>query len=131
MMVELGNIALSGKEYKGVRQLLYFLGKWIYLIDALDDYEKDIKEKNYNPLYYAYGRQPDFKTLLKKYGSDISFAFSTVFAGMKEAYNECVFKFDSALIRNIILRGIPAVTLKTFKKEEKKTKKDEKKKNGK
>ncbi len=131
MMVELGNIALSGKEYKGVRQLLYFLGKWIYLIDALDDYEKDIKEKNYNPLYYAYGRQPDFKTLLKKYGSDISFAFSTVFAGMKEAYNECVFKFDSALIQNIILRGIPAVTLKTFKKEDKKIKKDEKKKNGK
>ena len=50
---------------------------------------------------------------------------------MKEAYNECVFKFDSALIQNIILLGIPAVTLKTFKKEDKKIKKDEKKKNGK
>lgn len=28
----------------------YHVGKWIYLIDALDDLEKDSKTGNYNPL---------------------------------------------------------------------------------
>ncbi|MBR2870230.1 MAG: hypothetical protein IKB98_02465, partial [Clostridia bacterium] len=28
--------------------LSYNLGKWIYLIDALDDFDKDIKKQNYN-----------------------------------------------------------------------------------
>ena len=27
----------------------YFMGRWIYLIDAADDIEKDLKEKNFNP----------------------------------------------------------------------------------
>ncbi len=120
MMVELGNAAVGHKKLNGVEKLLYYLGKWIYLIDALDDYDKDLKERNYNPFYYAYGKEPDFKSLLKNYGQDVSFVFSSVFAGLKEAFYECEFKFDSALIGNIILRGIPSTTSKTFKKEEKK-----------
>lgn len=31
----------------------YNLGKWIYLIDAVDDLEKDIKDKKFNPLLKA------------------------------------------------------------------------------
>lgn len=30
----------------------YFTGKWMYLIDALDDLEQDRKQKNYNPLLF-------------------------------------------------------------------------------
>lgn len=108
------------KKYNGVEQLMYYLGKWIYLIDALDDYDKDIKEKNYNPFYFCFGKEPDFGSLLKNRGQDVSFVFSSVFSGLKEAFNECEFGFDSALIGNIILRGIPSVTSKTFKKENKK-----------
>ncbi len=37
------------------RQLLYHLGRWIYLIDALDDLQKDVQENKYNPLIYRYG----------------------------------------------------------------------------
>ncbi len=33
----------------------YNLGKWIYLIDAYDDMEKDIKSGSYNPLLSQYG----------------------------------------------------------------------------
>ena len=31
-------------------QLLYHLGRWIYLVDALDDLEEDAAEGNYNPI---------------------------------------------------------------------------------
>ena len=33
----------------------YFLGRWVYLIDALDDIEDDMKTKNYNPFLSGCG----------------------------------------------------------------------------
>ena len=116
MMVELSDYALSEKSTSGTKDLFYFLGKWIYLIDALDDYEKDVKEGNYNPLYYAYGQLATVKELFEKHGKEISFAFSDIFASMKGAMANCKFYFNHDLIDNIILRGIPAVTLKVLKK---------------
>jgi hypothetical protein len=40
-------------ERHAVKELFYNLGKWIYILDAVDDMEKDIKSGNYNPLYYG------------------------------------------------------------------------------
>lgn len=36
-------------------QILYHLGRWIYLIDAADDLEKDTRRGDYNPLRSRYG----------------------------------------------------------------------------
>jgi hypothetical protein len=120
MMQDLGDYALKEKTSDGAKRLFYYLGKWIYLIDALDDYEKDVKEKNYNPLYYAYGEKATVKQLFELYGKDLSFAFSEIFASLKEALASCKFHFNHDLIDNIILRGIPAVTLNILKKEREK-----------
>ena len=38
-------------------QMLYQLGRWIYLIDALDDLQDDAARGRYNPLLYRYGLQ--------------------------------------------------------------------------
>jgi len=38
-------------------QMLYHLGRWIYLVDAADDLKDDAKEGNYNPLALRYGLQ--------------------------------------------------------------------------
>lgn len=38
-------------------RLGYHLGKWIYLMDAWDDLEDNIKTGSYNPLIYRYGYQ--------------------------------------------------------------------------
>ncbi|MBE5741796.1 MAG: hypothetical protein E7360_00540 [Clostridiales bacterium] len=117
MMEELGVYVLKEKATDEVKKLFYYLGKWIYLIDALDDYEKDVKEGNYNPLYYAYGEKPTVKEFYEGHGKEISFAFSEIFASLKVALSGCKFYFNHDLIDNIILRGIPSVTLKILKKE--------------
>lgn len=31
----------------------YFLGKWVYLMDAADDYEKDLKQGSFNPFVHT------------------------------------------------------------------------------
>ena len=37
-----------------LHQLLYHLGRWVYLIDAADDLEKDLAAGNYNPIAFRY-----------------------------------------------------------------------------
>lgn len=38
----------------------FYLGKFIYILDAYEDIEKDLKDGNYNPLYKLY-QTPDFE----------------------------------------------------------------------
>lgn len=38
-----------------LEQLLYHLGRWVYLIDAADDLKKDAVSGNYNPVALRYG----------------------------------------------------------------------------
>ena len=40
-----------------LRQLLYHLGRWVYLIDAADDLKKDTENGNYNPVALRFGLQ--------------------------------------------------------------------------
>lgn len=37
-----------------LEQLLYQLGRWIYLVDAADDFKEDARHGSYNPLRYRY-----------------------------------------------------------------------------
>jgi len=37
-----------------LRQELYHLGRWIYLVDAADDLKKDMRRGNYNPLAHRF-----------------------------------------------------------------------------
>ena len=38
-----------------MEQILYHLGRWVYLIDAADDLKKDAESGNYNPVALRYG----------------------------------------------------------------------------
>lgn len=40
-------------------QLLYHLGRWIYLVDARDDMEEDLKAGRFNPVVTRFGEQGD------------------------------------------------------------------------
>ena len=104
MLKELADYALEDKRSESGGLIFYYLGKWIYLVDALDDYDKDVKKGNYNPLYYAFGKLPDLKTVIERRGQDVDFAFSCVFAGLKENLRATKFYFNHDLIDNVLLR---------------------------
>ena len=38
-----------------LEQILYHLGRWVYLIDAADDLKKDAESGDYNPVALRYG----------------------------------------------------------------------------
>lgn len=45
----------SDVQRRVFREIFYHMGRWIYLVDAADDLEKDFKSGNYNPLRGRYG----------------------------------------------------------------------------
>ena len=49
--------ARSPLRRRVLEQLLYHLGRWIYLVDAADDLKKDVKNGSYNPLVPRFGAQ--------------------------------------------------------------------------
>lgn len=44
----------SPQDTRCIKQVLYHVGRWIYLMDAYDDYAQDIALQRYNPLQYRY-----------------------------------------------------------------------------
>lgn len=104
------------KSTEHTKNLMYALGKWIYLIDALDDYDKDIKNNNYNVFYECY-KLTSFEQLISNNGKDLHFVFSTIFALIKDSYSNIQTKYNTDLIQNILFRGIPAKTLSIFNKK--------------
>ncbi len=51
------NISKDSEETrKNLFDFGYALGKWIYMIDALDDLQKDIEQEKFNPLNFLYNK---------------------------------------------------------------------------
>ena len=55
---EEGPVPDGFREYEVLRRIGYHLGKWIYLIDAIDDIDENIESGAYNPLLYRFKYQP-------------------------------------------------------------------------
>lgn len=90
-----------------LRWIGYNLGKWIYILDAYDDLDSDIKEKNYNPLVYQFnyaGEDVDrFKLKIK---DRIIFNLTFSLNQIAKAYELLSIKNNAGIIENIIYMGM-------------------------
>ena len=50
---------LDGPQKRIALQIGMHVGKWVYLADAVDDYEEDVRRGRYNPLIRVYGENFD------------------------------------------------------------------------
>ena len=111
MMRELSRYCLKDYATEHTDALCYDIGKWVYLADALDDYDKDVKKGRYNVLYNAFGER-EKALAVQKNGEEINFIFNSLFADMRMRLAQIRFYFNHDLTDNIILRGIPLKTRK-------------------
>lgn len=109
MMKRLTDRLLRDKATEATGEMFWYLGKWIYLIDALDDYDRDVPKGQFNPFFESYGAA-DRGTLMAEHGEEVRFLFDTLFYGMREQLAKVVFPFNRDLVDNVILRGIPSET---------------------
>ncbi len=110
MLVAYSEYALGEKATPYTRNLFYAVGKWIYLIDALDDYDKDKKKGAYNPFLLAYKAECKKSLVEGKHAEEIAFIFRSIFYDIAENLKEIPFRFNTDLSDNILLRGLPMMT---------------------
>ena len=87
-------------------QLLYHLGRWIYLADARDDLEEDRSAGRYNPVTARYGPGGDDKAL--------ALTMDQSLGRMGEALQLGQFGCRTALLENMIYLGLPLVQRAVF-----------------
>lgn len=109
MMEELSAYSLKEYTTPETAGLFYDIGKWIYLIDALDDYDKDVRKHRFNVLYNSF-KKPTKAEAVAENMQELTFLFDSLFADMRARLNKIDFKFNRDLTDNIILRGIPLKT---------------------
>lgn len=114
MMAELSDYLLEDKRTPYTHNLFYAVGKWIYLIDALDDYDKDKKKGSYNPFVLAYPCE-NKADLTKRCRKDVEFVFHSLFFDIRENLSKIKFHFNRDLSDNILLRGLPSETKRVMR----------------
>ena len=100
------------KRRRTMEELLYHLGRTIYLLDAVDDLSEDVAENNYNPLRYRFSTEsgalcPRDKEELK---GTIRHSINCVAA----AYELLDKNAWSGIVSNTIYQGLPWVTEAVF-----------------
>lgn len=91
-------------EKRPYQQLLYHVGRFIYLTDALDDLPKDAKSGSYNPLLYRFSSQlspEDRDYVCRSIDSSVGMAAA--------ALELCELKSGREILQNIVYLGMPAV----------------------
>ncbi len=134
MLADFSDYVLGEKRTDYTRNLFYAVGKWIYLIDALDDYDKDLKKEAYNPFLTEFPSACR-KEMLERNREAVEFAFKTLFFDIRANLCEIEFRFNRDLSDNILLRGLPMMTNRIMNgegcsgcKKEKRNKEEKKKK---
>lgn len=115
MLAEFCDYVLGEKGTPATHNLFYAVGKWIYLIDALDDYDKDKKKGAYNPFVLAYGAPNRERLMASEEGKKIEFAFHSIFYDIRACLSQIEFHFNRDLSDNILLLGIPKTTEQVMK----------------
>lgn len=105
----------TDRKTRPMSQLLYHLGRWVYIIDACDDYKGDVKSGRHNPIVKLYppqsGSLPDdgadrLKTTLSHSNNLICSAF--------ELLPENPW---TSIIDNMVYMGMPYVCEQVFREK--------------
>lgn len=101
----LGRITAYNMSDEGnIYRFGYGIGKWVYLIDAFDDIEKDLKSKSYNVFVNKYGLS-DFK-LTEEIRSEITGTLNMCSSIFIDAYENIENKTMTPIMENIIYEGM-------------------------
>jgi hypothetical protein len=90
-----------------LRWIGYNMGKWIYILDAYDDLEEDIKDKHYNPLIYQYSyNNEDIKAFKLRIKEQVEFNLIYTLSEISKAFELLELKQNRGLVDNIVYMGM-------------------------
>lgn len=102
---------ISDKQSEGIRDRLYKLGynlgKWIYVIDAFDDLEEDMKKDKFNPINYLFNEKNNtYEVLYTDIKPRIEFTLLNCSYSTFNAFEGLDVKKNYDLLHNILQLGM-------------------------
>lgn len=95
----------------------YYLGKWIYLIDALDDLKDDMKDSKFNPINKVYNNKNlSYEELLPNIKEKLDFTLMSLAANCSEMLKSLPIKKNTEIIDNVINLGLLEKYMNIFSK---------------
>ena len=89
-------------EWEGIlRHIGFFLGKYIYLLDAYEDVEKDIQSDCYNPLRESYSQ-----TAPEEFAANGRTLLTMMMAECSRAFEQLPILLHADILRNILYSGV-------------------------
>ena len=92
------------------------IGRWIYILDAADDFEEDVRRARYNPLACLY-RDPDMKSLPRERRETIRLSLMQELAGLERAFDLLDVQDNPDLcgiLSNILYESLPRETTRVL-----------------
>lgn len=109
------------KNKRVLEQFGYFLGRWVYLIDAADDMEKDIKSNSFNPfvikMQLTLSNFSEQAEKAKSYCNEVLNATLSQAAAAVQLLN---FQHFESILFNIVEQGLPEMQKELLFVKEKK-----------
>ena len=85
----------------------YSIGKWIYLIDALDDLKKDMENKKFNPLDFLYNKDNIiYEEFMESIKPRVEFTILNCGYSIKENLMKLDLKRNKDILYNIVELGL-------------------------
>jgi hypothetical protein len=96
----------GGKTSLAAEDFTYQLGRYIYLIDAVDDADSDTKEGKYNPLVAAFGASADRQAFFSEHKFELDLLINGAINRMIDDYRDMNLTEARNLLDNIIIDGL-------------------------
>ena len=119
LLRKLPELILGVQTDDNLKGLCYNIGKFVYLVDALDDITDDFKHKRYNPFLAAYGDFTDRKSFIAAHKTELEFCFNGICSRAADCFNAMRFTQSYSLIRNIVFCGLPGKAKELLQSEKK------------
>lgn len=114
----LGNIfslGFEGERKKSLYTIGYMVGRYVYILDAADDLEDDLKSRSFNPFTEEYGEIKDENTR-KEFSQRITGMLNLTQSSALDALDVLEKKRFEDILENIILDGLTFSAEKVLKK---------------
>lgn len=98
----------------------YCLGRWVYLMDAVDDLADDLKKGRYNPYILSRRLKADDEDRIKETRNYSLFTLNACLAECKAAYDLLEIRRFDGILRNILEEGMAHAQKRVIAGEEEK-----------
>jgi hypothetical protein len=115
---ECKEVISNDRTSRVLRWLGYNVGRWIYIFDAFHDIDKDIRQKNYNPLLsqYRYYNKETSEAFVLRVKGQVEDTLTFTLDNVAKSFELLDIKHNRSILENIVYMGTRDKMDQIFKK---------------